>query len=237
MIAQGQLDEDGLSRLVAVFYERVRRDVELGPIFNDAIADWPAHLSKLTDFWHSVMLTSGRFKGNPMMKHLIHRARIRPDHFDRWLALWDTVTSAGVFFTWGFWRKVMRMSLKEFSTGFAQTLPEKDKAPAYERYIVPAPGRIFFQGAFGIDNGIAWKSPTRPPLLIIEGAEDRTADPAMVRSQFRKQSRAPSPTELKVFPGRSHFICLEPGWEHVADYALEWAVRHAASSARSSMAA
>lgn len=102
-------------------------------------------------------------------------------------------TSAGVFFTWGFWRKVMRMSLKEFSTGFAQTLPEKDKAPAYERYIVPAPGRIFFQGAFGIDNGIAWKSPTRPPLLIIEGAEDRTADPAMVRSQFRKQSRAPSP--------------------------------------------
>ena len=92
MIAQGQLDEDGLSRLVAVFYERVRRDVELGPIFNDAIADWPAHLSKLTDFWHSVMLTSGRFKGNPMMKHLIHRARIRPDHFDRWLALWDTVT-------------------------------------------------------------------------------------------------------------------------------------------------
>ena len=38
------------------------------------------------------MLTSGRFKGNPMMKHLIHRARIRPDHFDRWLALWDTVT-------------------------------------------------------------------------------------------------------------------------------------------------
>ena len=39
-------------------------------------------------------------------------------------------TSAGVFFTWGFWRKVMRMSLKEFSNGFAQTLPEKDKAPA-----------------------------------------------------------------------------------------------------------
>ena len=78
MIANGQLDEDGLSRLVAAFYGRVRRDADLGPIFNDAISDWPSHLSKLTDFWHSVMLTSGRFKGNPMMKHLIHRARIRP---------------------------------------------------------------------------------------------------------------------------------------------------------------
>lgn len=93
MHATSQLDEDGLSRLVDVFYGRVRRDGELGPIFNDAISDWPAHLSKLTDFWHSVMLTSGRFKGNPMMKHLVHRARIRPEHFDRWLALWGDVTS------------------------------------------------------------------------------------------------------------------------------------------------
>ena len=92
MIAQGQLDEDGLSRLVAVFYERVRRDVELGPIFNDAIADWPAHLSKLTDFWHSVMLTSGRYKGNPMAAHIKHRAAITPQMFDRWLALWSDVT-------------------------------------------------------------------------------------------------------------------------------------------------
>ena len=88
----GEADEEGLSRLVSLFYSRVRDDAELGAIFNDAIADWPHHLTKLTDFWHSVMLTSGRYKGNPMMKHLIHRARIRPEHFDRWLALWDAAT-------------------------------------------------------------------------------------------------------------------------------------------------
>ncbi len=93
MSADGRLDDEGFSRLVALFYGRVRQDPELGPIFNDAIADWPVHLSKLADFWHSVMLTSGRFKGNPMMKHLIHRARIRPEHFDRWLALWDEATA------------------------------------------------------------------------------------------------------------------------------------------------
>jgi hemoglobin len=39
------------------------------------------------------MLTSGRYKGNPMMQHLRHGARIRPEHFDRWLALWDTATA------------------------------------------------------------------------------------------------------------------------------------------------
>lgn len=93
MDARGQLNEESLASLVALFYGRVRQDPELGPIFNDAIADWPHHLSKLTDFWHSVMLTSGRFKGNPMMKHLIHKARIRPEHFDRWLALWDEATA------------------------------------------------------------------------------------------------------------------------------------------------
>ena len=59
---------------------------------SDAIADWPAHLSKLTDFWHSVMLTSGRYKGNPMAAHIKHRAAITPQMFDRWLALWSDVT-------------------------------------------------------------------------------------------------------------------------------------------------
>jgi hemoglobin len=83
---------EALADLVRVFYERVRQDPELGPIFNDAITDWPHHLSKLTDFWHSVMLTSGRYKGNPMLKHVIHRARITPEHFARWLALWRETT-------------------------------------------------------------------------------------------------------------------------------------------------
>jgi hemoglobin len=88
-----RIDEQGLSRLVGVFYARVREDPELGPIFNDAIADWPGHERKLVDFWHSVMLTSGRYKGNPMMKHLIHQARITPAHFQRWLALWNATTA------------------------------------------------------------------------------------------------------------------------------------------------
>jgi hypothetical protein len=51
------ITEETLRALVTAFYARVRQDPELGPIFNDAISDWPHHLSKLTDFWHSVMLT------------------------------------------------------------------------------------------------------------------------------------------------------------------------------------
>jgi len=84
-----RITDESLRALVDLFYGRVRQDPELGPIFNDAIHDWPAHLEKLTDFWSMVALGSRRFKGNTMMKHLIHQARITPGHFTRWLALWN----------------------------------------------------------------------------------------------------------------------------------------------------
>ena len=83
------LDEEGLKRLVALFYVRVREDAALGPIFNDAIGDWPGHLEKLAAFWSSVMLASGRYKGNPVLAHKKHSDRITPALFDRWLALWN----------------------------------------------------------------------------------------------------------------------------------------------------
>ncbi|PCG13150.1 group III truncated hemoglobin [Sphingomonas adhaesiva] len=88
-----QIDEEGLSQLLALFYARVRDDAELGPIFNDAVSDWPEHLEKLTAFWSSVMLTSGRYKGNPVAAHFLHRERITPALFQRWLALWQQATA------------------------------------------------------------------------------------------------------------------------------------------------
>jgi len=89
-----KIDEAGLEALVDAFYARVRADPELGPIFNDAIDDWPEHLEKLAAFWSSVMLTSGRYKGQPLPAHMKHRARITPALFDRWLGLWRETTDA-----------------------------------------------------------------------------------------------------------------------------------------------
>src|SRR5262245_4180803 len=88
------IEDAGLQRLVERFYARVRADELLGPVFNDAVHDWPEHLQKLADFWSSVMLTSGRYKGNPLAAHLKHRDRITPAMFARWLALWRETTEA-----------------------------------------------------------------------------------------------------------------------------------------------
>jgi hemoglobin len=83
-----EMTERELSDLVDRFYAKVREDPLLGPIFNGAIADWSEHLEKLGAFWSSVMLTSGRYKGNPMAAHLKHRGAIEPGMFERWLELW-----------------------------------------------------------------------------------------------------------------------------------------------------
>lgn len=82
------MTEEQLTQLVHRFYAKVRDDEVLGPVFDHAISDWPHHLGKMVDFWSSVMLTSGRYKGNPMMMHMKHIARIRPEMFGRWLELW-----------------------------------------------------------------------------------------------------------------------------------------------------
>jgi hemoglobin len=79
------ITEEQIGNLVDQFYARVRVDPEIGPIFNAAIADWPAHLALLKDFWSSVLLTTGRYKGNPMLTHL--QLPLEPQHFRRWLAL------------------------------------------------------------------------------------------------------------------------------------------------------
>jgi hemoglobin len=87
------ITEESLGRLIPAFYARVREDELIGPLFNVAIDDWGEHLGKLTAFWSSVMLTSGRYKGSPMVAHLRHIDSIKPVMFERWLEIWAETTT------------------------------------------------------------------------------------------------------------------------------------------------
>ncbi|CAN7334141.1 group III truncated hemoglobin [Phenylobacterium sp. LjRoot219] len=80
------VDEAMIRRLVPAFYAKVRQDPEIGPIFDREIDDWDEHLAKLCDFWSSVLLMTGRFKGQPMAVHA-RLGEITPAHFARWLQL------------------------------------------------------------------------------------------------------------------------------------------------------
>ena len=86
------LDAAAIARLVDRFYDRVRVDPLLGPVFNAAVDDWDAHKRLLASFWCSVALRAGSYRGNPMAAHRPHP--IRAEHFEHWLALWqDTAQS------------------------------------------------------------------------------------------------------------------------------------------------
>jgi len=93
----GEITEASIRALVDRFYARVRRHAVLGPVFEAAIAPdaWPVHLEKMYAFWSSVMLTSGRYKGNPVA---VHRsvAGIAPELFVPWLDLFED-TAAEMF--------------------------------------------------------------------------------------------------------------------------------------------
>jgi hemoglobin len=82
------MTEEQLRTLVHRFYAKVRQDELIGPLFNAAVEDWPDHLDRLSAFWSSVMLTTGRYKGNPVAAHKRHAVAIAPGMFVRWLDLW-----------------------------------------------------------------------------------------------------------------------------------------------------
>jgi hemoglobin len=93
MPATLSLNEQSIATLVDRFYAKVQEDALLGPVFNSTIGDhWPEHLAKLTDFWTSVLLASGRYKGNPMIAHL-PIPQMDNDHFNRWIELWQETTA------------------------------------------------------------------------------------------------------------------------------------------------
>lgn len=82
-----------ISELVDRFYAKVQQDDEIGPIFNQQVESWPAHLALLKDFWTTVLTGERKYKGNPMLAHF--PLKLEKKHFERWLLLFEE-TSAEV---------------------------------------------------------------------------------------------------------------------------------------------
>src|SRR5665213_3814659 len=79
------ITEAEIASLVYRFYAKVREDDEIGPLFNQEVQNWDAHLALLKDFWSTVLLATGRYKGNPLVAHF--RLPIEERYFARWLTL------------------------------------------------------------------------------------------------------------------------------------------------------
>jgi pimeloyl-ACP methyl ester carboxylesterase len=121
----------------------------------------------------------------------------------------------------------VRWSFARFRYAFVHTLPEAEARAAYETHVTPETGRIFFQAAFA---PFAPSSPTRvdfanarrAPLLLVAGAEDHIVPAAVVRRNHRKYGRSGSVTDFREFPGRTHWIIAQEGWQEVAGHIEGW---------------
>ncbi len=127
---------------------------------------------------------------------------------------------------WNAGSKVHQMDFADWQWGWTHTQPEAEQRAAYERYVVPTPGKVYAQGAtapFTDVMTVNFKNKERAPLLLMAGLEDRTVSADMVRSAFRQHERGGGRTEWREFAGRTHWICNQPGWEAVCDTAIDWA--------------
>src|SRR5687768_14637425 len=80
------LTRDDIKHLVDEFYNKVRGDELLGPIFNERIQDrWPVHLEKMYAFWGTVLLGQSDYLGSPFPPHA--DLPVDNTHFKRWLKL------------------------------------------------------------------------------------------------------------------------------------------------------
>ena len=133
--------------------------------------------------------------------------------------------------------KAVGLTYKQWRYTFTNTFSEAESRVTYERYHVPASGAIVWGSALANfipgaqDIHVDYHNDDRAPLLFISGAEDHLMPPSVQRSNARHY-KSRTLTEVKEFAGRSHLMPAQAGWEEVADYALDWAVRHAATEAR-----
>lgn len=83
--------EEEISTLVYGFYDRVRADALLGPIFNQHISDWDTHLKIMVRFWSSLLIGAGTYSGTPMPKH-VALPELNAAMFKHWLVLFHETT-------------------------------------------------------------------------------------------------------------------------------------------------
>ncbi|MBO9619965.1 MAG: group III truncated hemoglobin [Niabella sp.] len=90
-------NREDVERLVNSFYDRVRLNAVIGPIFNDiARVDWEHHLPKMYSFWSSILLGEQSYSGNPMVRHieLSRMTTMTEKEFSEWLRLFNETVDA-----------------------------------------------------------------------------------------------------------------------------------------------
>ncbi|GAB3838783.1 alpha/beta fold hydrolase [Dactylosporangium cerinum] len=128
--------------------------------------------------------------------------------------------------------KAVPLTLEQWTYAFTNTFTPEESRRLYERYAVPASGGILWDSVLANfipgpqEIAVDYHNAARAPLLFISGSEDHIMPPSVQRSNA-KHYKADTVTEIREYPGYSHLLPAQDGWREIADYALDWALRHA----------
>lgn len=131
--------------------------------------------------------------------------------------------------------RAVPLTPEQFHYAFTNNMSEEESLTVYNRYAVPGPDHVLFQAALANFNphaatAVDFANNTRAPLLLIAGGRDHVSPASVVKANFNLYRKSSAVTEYKEFPERTHFTLGQPGWEQVADYALDWALRNSAAN-------
>ena len=125
------------------------------------------------------------------------------------------------------WRKVVRWTYPEYRFAFVHTMPAAEQRAIWDAQIIPDSGRPFFEAGYSfLDRKsparVNFANPDRAPLLFIAGESDRAMAPSTVRRMYRAHLASPVQTDFRSFPGRTHWLIAQDGWEDVAQGCIDW---------------
>jgi len=114
-------------------------------------------------------------------------------------------------------------------------MTQDEAKAAYDRYHVPGPGKPIFQAAVAnlnprAGNKVDVHNSGRPPLLVIGNEQDHIVPASVSKEAAKRIGKSSAVVDYKEFAGRPHYAAA-PGWEAVADYALDWVDDHAGATA------
>lgn len=108
-----------------------------------------------------------------------------------------------------------------YHKAFFNNYSKVDSDKLYNEIATPESRKIARDTLLSSFANIDFKKP-HAPLLFIGGEKDNIFPADFTAKIAGRYQDAGSQTDLKVFAGRSHFICGEKGWEEVAEYVNEW---------------
>jgi non-heme chloroperoxidase len=123
--------------------------------------------------------------------------------------------------------RAVALTPEQFRYGFGNALLAQESAELYERWTIPSPGKPLFEAAFANFSPhspakVRTDNAARGPLLLTAGGKDHTVPRAVSSATLKLYRKSPAVTDYKEFPDRGHSLCIDRGWQEVADTVLGW---------------